>query len=45
MGSGWSLFFTKTMIELLNVNLEIDELEIEFIGKELKVKKVEQNKI
>ena len=33
------------MIELLNVNLEIDELEIEFIGKELKVKKVEQNKI
>ena len=38
-GSGWSLFFTKTIIELLKVDPETDEVELEFEGDVLKVKK------
>jgi hypothetical protein len=38
-GSGWSLFFTKTIIELLKLDPETDEVELEFEGDVLKVKK------
>ena len=41
-GSGWALFFTKTIIELLKVNPETDEVELEFEGDVLKVKKSQE---
>ncbi len=38
-GSGWALFFPKTIIELLKINPEMDFVEIEIENDVLKIKK------
>ena len=40
-GNGWALFMPKTIIELLDINPEEDQVEIEVENKVLKVKKAE----
>lgn len=40
-GNGWALFMTKTMLELLDINPEEEQVEIEVIGKVLKVTKAQ----
>lgn len=39
VGNSWALLFTKTIIELLNIDPTKDELELEFEGNILKLKK------
>ncbi len=41
-GNGWSLFMPKTIIELLDINPEEDQVEIEVEGKTLKVKRAQK---
>jgi len=41
-GSGWALFMPKTIIELLDINPEEDQVEIDVENKVLKVKKAEK---
>ncbi len=41
-GSGWAMFVSKTLLELLNVNPEIDFLDIEVEKDVLKIKKHEE---
>ena len=40
-GSGWALFMSKTILELLNINPETDMVELEVENKVLKVKKAD----
>jgi len=40
-GSGWALFLTKTLLELMNIDPETDEVELEMDGKILKISKAE----
>ena len=42
-GNGWSLFMPKTILELLDINPEKDQIEMEIVGKVLKVVKAENN--
>ena len=44
VGNSWAILFTKTMIELLDVNPETDSLEIVFEKNVATIKKSEQNK-
>ena len=39
IGNSWSILFTKTMLELLEVNPEKDTVEIEFENKTIKIQK------
>lgn len=40
IGNSWAILFTKTMIEMLDVNPKNDQVEIEFDKKVLKIEKV-----
>ena len=42
IGNSWALLFTKTMMEMLEINPEIDMAEIEFDKKTIIVKKEEK---
>lgn len=39
IGNSWAMLFTKTMIEMLDVDPETEEVEIEFNQKILTMKK------
>ena len=39
IGNSWALFFTKTMLQILDINPEKDKVEIEFEKKVLTIKK------
>lgn len=39
IGNSWAMLIPKTIFQLLNVNPETDEVELEFEGDVLKVKK------
>lgn len=41
-GNGWSLFMPKTIIELLDINPEEDQVEMDIENKTLKIKKAEK---
>ena len=41
VGNSWAMLFTKTMIEMLDINPENEQVEIEFDKKTLKMKKDE----
>ncbi len=40
VGNSWAMLFTKTMLEMLDVNPEKDQVEIEFDKKVLKMEKL-----
>ena len=42
VGTGWGMLFTKTMIELLDIDPDTDYIEIEFENKTLKMKKIKE---
>ena len=42
IGNSWAMLFTKTMLEMLDINPEEDEVELEIENKVLKVKKAEK---
>lgn len=42
IGNSWAMLFTKTMIEMLEINPEIDKAEIEFDKKSIIIKKEEK---
>ena len=42
-GSGWAVFMPKTILELLDLNPEIDQIELEVENKTLKISKVITN--
>ena len=42
IGNSWALLFTKTMMEMLEIDPEIDMAEIEFDKKTIIVKKEEK---
>ena len=44
VGNSWAMLFTKTMLEMLDVNPETEQVEIEFDRKILNMKKVNNNK-
>lgn len=39
IGNSWAMLFTKTMLEMLEVNPENEQVEIEFDKKILKMEK------
>ena len=39
VGNSWAILFTKTMLEILDVNPENEKVEIEFEEKTLKMQK------
>lgn len=39
VGNSWALLFTKTIIELLDIDPENDKIEMEVENKVLKIKK------
>ena len=39
IGNSWAMLFTKTMIEMLDINPEIEQVEIEFDKKKLIMEK------
>ena len=39
IGNSWAILFTKTMLELLEVNLEKEQVEIEFDKNVITIKK------
>ena len=41
-GNGWALFMPKTILELLDINPEQDQIEMEVEGKVMKIKKAEK---
>lgn len=44
IGNSWAMLFTKTMLEILEIHPETDEVEIEFDKKKLiMTKNVENN--
>lgn len=43
IGNSWAILFTKTMIEMLDINPESEQVEIEFDKKVLKIKKEKKN--
>ncbi len=42
IGNSWAMLFTKTMLEMLEVNPEEEQVEIEFDKKVLKMEKAEK---
>lgn len=44
VGNSWAILLTKTMLEMLEINPEIDQAEIEFDKKTMIVKKEEIKK-
>ena len=44
IGNSWAMLFTKTMIQMLDVNPETDLVEIEFDKKTLKMEKEKPEK-
>ena len=40
IGNSWAMLFTKTMIEMLDINPETEEVEIEYNQKILTMKKL-----
>ena len=42
IGNSWAMLFTKTMLEMLDVNPEKDLVDIEFDKKVLKMEKNKQ---
>lgn len=42
IGNSWAMLFTKTMLEMLEVNPETEQVEIEFEKNILKMKKTEK---
>ncbi len=42
IGNSWAMLFTKTMIQMLDVDPEKEEVEIEFDKKTLMMKKEEK---
>ena len=43
IGNSWGILFTKTMLQMLDVNPETDQVEIEFDKKKLTMEKSENN--
>lgn len=43
IGNSWAILFTKTMIEMLEINPEKDMVEMEFNKKILSIKKAEKS--
>lgn len=43
-GGGWAIFLPKPLLELLKVNPENDQVELEFEGEVLKIKKHKEEK-
>ena len=41
-GNGWALFLPKTIIELLEINPETDQVELEVENKTLKIKRADK---
>lgn len=41
IGNSWAMLFTKTMLEMLDINPEKEQVEIEFDKKTLIMKKEE----
>ena len=39
IGNSWAMLFTKTMLEMLDINPEVEQAEIEFDKKILIMKK------
>ena len=44
IGNSWAILFTKTMLEILDINPEKEQIEIEFENKILKLQKEKTNK-
>ena len=44
IGNSWAMLFTKTMIEMLDVDPETDEVEVEYNQKVLTMKKFHDGK-
>lgn len=44
IGNSWALLFTKTMLEMLEVNPETEQVEIEFSKKILTIEKSQNKK-
>ena len=44
IGNSWAMLFTKTMLEMLDIDPEREQAEIEFDKKVLIMKKEENNK-
>lgn len=42
-GSGWAIFMPKTILELLDINPEEDQIEMEVENKTLKVTKAKRD--
>ncbi|MGN0014761.1 MAG: hypothetical protein ACI37T_05020 [Candidatus Gastranaerophilaceae bacterium] len=43
IGNSWAILFTKTMIEILDVNPENEQVEIEFDKQVLKIEKAKNS--
>ena len=43
-GGGWAIFLPKPLLELLKVDPESDQVELEFEGEVLKIKKHKEEK-
>lgn len=43
IGNSWAILFTKTMLEMLDINPEKEQAEIEFDRKIMIIKKSQQN--
>lgn len=39
IGNSWAMLFTKTMLQILDINPETDDVEIEFDKKRLIIQK------
>ena len=44
IGNSWAMLFTKTMLQMLDVNPEKEEIEIEFDKKKLTMVKASEKK-
>ena len=44
IGNSWAILLTKTMIEMLDINPENEQVEIEFDKKVMKIEKSASNK-
>ena len=44
VGNSWAMLFTKTMIEMLDIDPATEQVEIEFNKKILTMKKIEEER-
>ncbi len=44
IGNSWAMLFTKTMLEMLDVDPEKEQVELEFDKKILRIEKVKESK-